>query len=136
MLSTKSTETDKVNTFMQKLKHPMKKEVEVLRKIILNADKTIGEEIFWNAPAFFYTGKMKPFPPKEYKRYLVGFNLFKKDCIRLIFLRGADAKDTSGFLEGDYKDGRRLAVFYSMKEIKLKEKMLQKIIKSLLKNLI
>ena len=42
-----------------------------LREVILTTDASIGEEIFWNAPTFFYTGEMKPFDPKEYKRYII-----------------------------------------------------------------
>jgi hypothetical protein len=35
-----------------------------------------------------------------------------------------------GWMEGDYADGRRLAMFYDLKEVKSKEKSLQKIIKT------
>jgi hypothetical protein len=42
--------------------------VEAVRKIIVSADKQIGEHIKWNSPSFFYSGEMKPFNPKEYKR--------------------------------------------------------------------
>ena len=112
--NSKPSQPELVNNFMKKLKHPLKNVAEELRKIILKADKTIGEEIAWNAPTFYYTGKMKPFKPKEYKRFIVGFNFFKKDCIRIIFLRGALANDKTGLLEGDYKDGRRLAFFYNI----------------------
>jgi hypothetical protein len=86
-----------------------------------------------NGPTFYFMGKMKPFAPKEYKRYLVGFNFFKQDAIRLIFLRGADAKDTTQILEGDYKDGRRILTFKNMEEVKKHEVALKKIIKELLK---
>jgi uncharacterized protein YdhG (YjbR/CyaY superfamily) len=130
--TSKSTNTEQVEVYMKSLKHPMKKEVEALRQIILKAHKKIGEEIFWKAPTFFYTGEMKPFNPKEYKRLIVAFNLFKKDCIRLIFLNGAKVNDSSGLLEGDYKDGRRLAIFYNMKDIKDKEKKLVQILKKYL----
>ena len=135
LLTTKPSQPELVDGFMDKLKHPLKDVAEALRQIILSTDKTIGEEIFWNAPSFFYTGKMKPFKPKEYKRYIVGFNFFKKDCVRLIFLRGALANDKSGLLEGDYVDGRRLAMFYSIDHVKEKTKDLQKIIKTLLKQI-
>src|SRR5258707_10451991 len=120
--SGKLSEPGKVDEFMKKLKHPMKDVVEALRQIIVNTDKQIGEEIFWNGPTFFYTGKMKLFNPKEYKRFIAGINLFKKDCIRLIFLTGAKLNDTSGLLEGDYADGRRLALFCSMDDVKLHKK--------------
>ncbi|MEI9910495.1 MAG: DUF1801 domain-containing protein [Bacteroidota bacterium] len=134
-LSAGISEPGKVDEFMSKLKHPLSGVAEYLRNCILSTDKKIGEGIYWNAPAFYYTGKMKPFDPKDYKRYIVGFNLFKKDCIRLIFLRGAGVTDKSGLLEGDYKDGRRLALFYSLDDAKAKEKDLKKIIKQLLKEI-
>jgi hypothetical protein len=118
-----------VEKYLSKVKHPLKDVAEELREIILSTDKTIGEEIAWNAPSFFYTGKMKPFKPKEYKRFIVGFNFFKKDCIRLIFLRGALVK--SKLLEGEYADGRRLALFYDMKEVKANKKEIEKIVKAL-----
>ena len=132
-LTTKPSNSAGVDEFMKDLKHPLKNVAEELRLLILSAGKTIGEEIFWNAPSFFYTGRMKPFKPREYKRYIVGFNLFKKDCIRLIFLRGALVSDKSGLLEGDYADGRRLALFHNSDEVKAKRKDLQNIIKTLLK---
>jgi hypothetical protein len=132
-LTTKTSAPEKVDEFMSKLKYPLFDVVEYLRAFILSADKKIGEEIFWNAPAFFYTGKMKPFKPKEYKRYIVVFNLFKKDCIRLIFLRGASVIDPAKLLEGDYKDGRRIISIKNIADVKSKEKDLKKIIKQLVK---
>jgi hypothetical protein len=125
----KPSETSKVDGYMKKLDHPLLKVIEALRQIILSTDKEIGEEIKWNAPSFFYAGKMKPFNPKEYKRHIVVFNLYKKDCIRLVFPTGAKVNDTSGLLEGDYADGRRLAMFYDMKDVTSKEKAIQKVIK-------
>lgn len=125
----KPTETGKVTEFMQNLEHPLVKVVEALRQIILRTDKEIGEEIKWNAPAFFYTGEMKPFDPKEYKRHIIVFNFFKKDCIRLVFPSGAKVNDVSGLLEGDYSDGRRLAMFCNMEDVKSKERPLQQVIK-------
>jgi len=70
---------------MASLKHPRKNVLVALRQIILQADPAIGEEIKWNAPTFFYTGALPPSDPKEYKRVLVVSNVFKKDCIRLVF---------------------------------------------------
>ena len=129
------SQTEAVDGYMKKLKHPMKEVAQLLREIILSTDKTIGEEIAWNAPSFYYTGKMKPFAPKEYKRFIGGMNFFKKDCLRIIFLRGALANDKSGLLLGDYKDGRRLALFSSISEVKEKKKDLQKILKEILKKM-
>ena len=126
---TKSSETEKVDAYMQGLTHPLAKVVEALRKIILSSDREIGEEIKWNAPTYFYAGEMKPFNPKEYKRYIVVFNLFRKDCIRLVFPSGARISDKSGLLEGDYVDGRRLALFFNMGDVKSKQASLQGLIR-------
>ena len=41
--------------------------------------------------------------------------------------------DTSGLLEGDYKDGRRIIMFKDLKDVKAKEKALQQVIKTWLK---
>ncbi|MBZ5856151.1 DUF1801 domain-containing protein [Flavihumibacter profundi] len=128
MENAKASVPEKVDAFLETLNHPLKDAVELLRRIILNAGKEIGEEIKWNAPAFFYTGKMKPFNPKEYKRQFIVFNLLKKDCIRLVFPTGAKLNNQSGLLEGDYADGRRLALFHSIKEVKAREKDLQELI--------
>jgi len=120
---------------MRTLKYPLKDVLQYLREFILSVDKKIGEGIFYNAPVFYYTGKMKPFNPKDYKRYIVGSNLFKKDLLRMIFLRGAIVKDPTKILEGDYKDGRRLLSLTSIDDVKSKEKALKSIIKELVKNI-
>ena len=128
-LTTKPSEPEKVDAYMKQLKHPLKDVVEALRQIILRTGKEIGEEIKWNAPTFFYTGEMRPFNPKEYKRYIIVFNLYQKDCIRLVFPSGAKVNDKTGFLQGEYADGRRLAFFTNVDEVKSKKKVLQAVIK-------
>jgi hypothetical protein len=120
---------------MKGLKHPLADVVEALRKIILSTDREIGEEIKWNAPTFFYAGEMKPTDPKEYKRYIVVFNLFRKDCVRLVFWKGARVEDKSGLLEGDYADGRRLALFSNLEEVTSKKASLQAAIRKWLETL-
>jgi hypothetical protein len=127
-MTRKASEPEKVDAYMAKLQHPLAKVVEDLRQIILSTDKEIGEEIKWNAPTFFYAGKMKPTNPKEYRRYIVVFNLFRKDCVRLVFPSGAKVKDASGLLEGDYADGRRLAMFQGSQDVKSKAKSLRAVI--------
>ena len=127
--SIKPSQPDEVDEYMKGLNHPLSEVVEALRQIILRADPDVGEEIKWNAPTFFYTGEMKPSNPKEYKRYLVVFNLFRKDRIRLVFWGGAKVNDASGLLEGDFADGRRLAMFHDMEDVKSKAKALRNVVK-------
>lgn len=125
----KPSEPEQVDAYMRKLKHPLAEVVGALRQTILSTDEEIGQEIKWNAPTFFYSGEMKPSDPKEYKRYIVVFNLYQKDCIRLVFPSGARINDKSGLLEGDYADGRRLAFFHNREEVGAKTKALQGAIK-------
>lgn len=133
--ATKPSDPASVDAYLKKLKHPLSALAAELRAAILAADPRIGEEIKWNAPAFFHTGAMEPFDPKEYRRHLVVFNFFRKDCIRLVFWHGDRAKDKSGFLEGEYPDGRRLAVISSSAELKSRKKALVATLKAQLKHL-
>ena len=133
--TTKSSDPNSVNSYMKRLRHPLGNIVGALRQIILKTDPEIGEEIKWNAPTFFFTGHMKPSDPKEYKRYLIVFNLFKKDCIRLVFWGGAKVNDESGFLQGDYADGRRVAIFSSMQDVRVRKKSLQNALRLQLKHM-
>ena len=126
------SDTEQVNLHIQKLEPAMGKIIETIRQMILKTNKEIGERIKWNNPSFYYTGEMKPFDPKEYKREIAVMNLHK-GRIMLVLPSGAKVKDGSGLLEGDYKDGRRLIIFTDMKDVLSKEKALQKIIKEWLK---
>lgn len=127
-----STDQEAVDAFMKKLLHPMKKVAEELRRIILEAHPAIGEEIAWNAPTFYYNGKLKPFDPKGYNRFIAGYNFYKKDCLRLIFYRGALVKDPDKMLAGEFKDNRKIALFTSMAEVNSRKKSVQKIVVDLI----
>ena len=124
----KLTDQEQVTEHIKKLEPAFAKIIETIRQIILSTDKEIGERIKWNNPSFYYTGEMKSFDPKEYKREIVVMNLFK-GRIMLVFPSGAKVNDKSGLLEGDYKDGRRLIIFKDLKDVLAKEKALKKIIK-------
>jgi len=124
---TKLSDEEQVTAHIQKLEPTLAQTIEVIRQIILDTDKEIGERIKWNNPSFYYTGEMKPFDPKEYKREIIVMNLFK-GRIMLVFPSGAKVNDTSGLLEGDYKDGRRIVIFKDMDEVQSKKKALQRVI--------
>lgn len=126
------SEPEKVSGYFDQLDHPLKDLAVLLREIILATAPDIGEGIYWNVPTFYYTGSLPDFDPKEYKRYIVGFNFYKKDSIRLIFLQGANAGNASGLLEGNYADGRRIVSFRSADEVKANKKALSNIIQELL----
>lgn len=124
----KLSDREQVTEHIQKLDPEIRKDIELIRQIILSTDKEIGERIKWNNPSFYYTGEMKPFDPKEYKREIIVLNLYKSR-IMLVFPSGAKINDKSGLMEGDYKDGRRLIIFKDMDDILLKKNELQQMIR-------
>lgn len=126
-----TTNTQLVSAYIQKLGEPTAAIVEALRQIILSTDPEIAEEIKWNAPSFFYTGPMKPFNPKEYKRHIIVMNLHKR--ILLVLPSGVKLNDASGLLEGGYSDGRRLVNITGMADVIQKEPLLRATVKEWLK---
>jgi uncharacterized protein YdhG (YjbR/CyaY superfamily) len=113
--------TEQVHEFMEKLDHPLKAEVQMMREIIKNVNKDITEEIKWNAPSFSYKGE-----------YLVTFNLREKGRIHLVFHNPMISKVNSKLLEGNY-DGRRMAYFSDKKDIEEKKAALEKVLKDLIR---
>ncbi|MFD1396999.1 DUF1801 domain-containing protein [Kroppenstedtia eburnea] len=71
--------------YMNNLEHPLKKEIEEVRKIILSADPRLTEHIKWNAPSFCFENEDR-----------VTFNLHGRGYFRLVFHCGAKVKDNSG----------------------------------------
>ncbi|WP_345950268.1 DUF1801 domain-containing protein [Mucilaginibacter sp. PAMB04274] len=129
---TKLTDTSNpaaVNEYITKLNEPAQSLVKAIRQVILLASDQIGEQIKWNSPSFFYTGHMQAFNAKEYKRDLIVLNLRQKDHLLLIFPTGVTIEDTTGLLEGDYADGRRMVKIFSMEDLEVKQEALQHIIK-------
>jgi uncharacterized protein YdhG (YjbR/CyaY superfamily) len=112
-------EADDADGYMSKLKHPLKAEMEAVRKIIKGANKKIGERIKWKAPSYHYNGQD-----------MVTFNAWADKNVHLVFHHPAIVKIKSDLLEGDYKD-RRMVYFNSMKEVSAGKKELQRIMKEL-----
>ncbi|KAA9357416.1 DUF1801 domain-containing protein [Larkinella humicola] len=128
----KLSDSEQVMEHIQKLDPKLGPLVESIRQLFLSTDPDIGERIKWNHPSFYYTGDMKPFDPKEYKRELAVFNLHKGK-IMLVFPSGAKITDPSGLLEGTYKDGRRIVFFTTQEDIDAKAAALQAAIKEWLR---
>jgi hypothetical protein len=83
--SVKPTGHQQVVDFLNNLEHPLKKEIEEVRKINLSANDHIIEHIKWNAPSFCFNNDDR-----------VTFNLQRKGFFRLIFHCGAKVKDHVG----------------------------------------
>lgn len=72
-----------VDAFLRDLDHPLKKDIETVRLIILGVNSKIHEGIKWSAPSF------------RTNDYFATFFLRSTDRVQLIFHRGAKVKDNS-----------------------------------------
>jgi len=129
-MKVKESSGREVIEFLDKLEHPLKREIEEIRKIILNSNKRITEHIKWNAPSFCIENEDR-----------VTMKLYPEKNIQLIFHRGAKVKAQpkeklisghSSFLKWPAND-RAVATFANMGEIKLNEKVLSEIINEWIK---
>lgn len=120
-----------VTRFLDQLDHPLRKEIEQLRAILLAADESIGENIKWNGPNYTFAGEdritMKIQPPK---------------MIQLIFHRGAKKQeqprerliqDPFGLLDWREND-RAIIGFRSAEEISAQREKLAFLIDAWLKS--
>ncbi|QGQ95046.1 DUF1801 domain-containing protein [Paenibacillus psychroresistens] len=114
--------------FLNKLEHPLKKEIEVVRNIIQSANQQLTEHIKWNAPSFCMNNEDR-----------ITFNLHGDKFIRLIFHCGSKVKvnqsqnrlfdDTTGLLDWASTD-RAIVKFTDMNDVEAKrEKLLEIVIK-------
>lgn len=108
---------------MDKLRHPLKDEMEAVRIILKNANPELNERIKWNAPSYHYKNED-----------LVTFNPRALKQVHLVFHHPAIVKIKSPILEGDY-DGRRMVYFNNMKEIKARKKELEKVMDELVRTI-
>ncbi len=125
MNKVKLTNSEQVTEHIGKL-------LEYLRQVILSIDTEIAEHIKWNSPAFYFSGEMKSFDPKEYKRDILVINL-RKDQIMCVLPTGMRIVKNTEILEGNFTYGRRIIKFKDMDDIKAKEQKLRNAITEWLK---
>lgn len=128
MAKTKFTDREQVDQHIAKLSPHIQSAIQYLRQVMLSIDNEIAEHIKWNSPAFYYSGEIKAFDPKEYKRDILVMNL-RKDKIMCVMPTGMNIKTNVDILEGDYADGRRMIYFKDLEDIQQKESKLRATIK-------
>jgi uncharacterized protein YdhG (YjbR/CyaY superfamily) len=116
-----------VTKFLDEQNHPLRKEIDLLRELILTTNSGLNENIKWNSPNYSFgnedriTMRIQPLASKQ---------------IHLIFHRGAKVKvqpksklinDTSGLLVWKEND-RAIATFTDIQDIENKKTDLHKII--------
>ena len=80
----KSNINSEVTDFLNELNHPFRKEIELLRNVVLSADNNLTENIKWNGPNYCFdnedriTMRIQPTTSKQ---------------IQLIFHRGAKKQE-------------------------------------------
>lgn len=67
-----------VTAYLRDLEHPLKKDIEVVRRIVLGVRPTIREGIKWNAPSF-----------RTAKEYFATVNVRARESVQLILHLGA-----------------------------------------------
>lgn len=111
------SDTEKVNAFMKALEHPLKAEMEAVRKIITKASPALSEDIKWGGPSFHYKEDMATFNPRI------------KNYVAIIFHKGSLIPEASALFEEATK-GKIYAKFYNIDEVKAKKKDLEHMVKS------
>lgn len=105
-----------VTTFLDDLNHPLRKEIERLRILILNSVEGLSENIKWNGPNYTYHND---------DRVTMKVQPVKKAVIQLIFHRGATKlsqpqkkliETNASFISWKEND-RAIATFISLEEI-------------------
>jgi Domain of unknown function (DU1801) len=118
-----------VDAFMAGLKHPLKKDIEFVRQLILGANSAIKEEIKWNSPGFRTTESFAT------------VNLRALDRAQLIFHLGAKVRksmpemkiaDPAGLVKWLAKD-RCMVTVGTGKEISARQAALQDIVRAWIK---
>lgn len=128
MAKNRLSDKDQVTENISKFPKEVAMTVEAIRALILGADESIGEQVKWNSPSFYYIGDMKPFDPKEYKRDIVVIN-YHRGSILLVFPTGAKLNSDYNILEGNYNDGRKIAKIIDLNDLNIKSDRLKKVLK-------
>ena len=112
--------TTKIDEFVNKLKHPLKAEIEAVIRIIREASPDLEEDVKWGGPSF------------DYKEPMATFNPRITNYVAVIFHKGELLNDNTGLLEPGPK-GKAYAKFHSMEEVKKHKGNLQKVVKNWIK---
>jgi hypothetical protein len=106
-----------VDEFIAELGHPLEKEIQAVRKIILGVDRRITETIKWKSPTFVFEGNIASIEPRSKKQ------------VSVLFHQGAKLPGKHPALEGGGGTVRYLR-FADAAEVKRKRKDLEEAVKA------
>jgi hypothetical protein len=127
----RSVAVDDVEALLRGLKHPLKKEIEAVRLIILGASSAVSDGVKWNAPSF-----------RTEKDWFATINLRAKESVQVIFHLGAKTRadlkafkvaDPSGLMKWLGKD-RAMVTLGAGRDIPQNRKALEAIVRAWIKH--
>lgn len=123
----KPSDRQQVEEYLKKLEHPLKREIEEVRRIILSIDNEHSEHVKWNAPSFRFHNDDR-----------VTFNFHGNGYFRLVLHRGTKVKESmdlrplfenvQGLMEW-VADDRAVIKFTDMKDVEAKRELLKEVVK-------
>jgi uncharacterized protein YdhG (YjbR/CyaY superfamily) len=128
----KAAADDEVAAYLKALKHPLKKEIEAVRLIILGVSPAISEGIKWKVPSF-----------RTEKEWFATFNVRSNDSVQLVFHLGAKTRpdmkafklaDPNGLMKWLGKD-RAMVTLGAGRDIPANRKALEAIVRAWIKQL-
>lgn len=109
-----------VDAALDERAHPLREQIDLLRRSTLAVDPRITEEWKWNAPSFRIADD-----------YLYTFMLRPDDYLHLVVHHPAAPEITSELLEGDYSDGRRMIYLRGADDVATKLPELTRVLRAL-----
>lgn len=114
-----------VTAFLDSLKHPLRDEIECLRKIIMSTDYVLAEGIKWKGPNYSINGEDR-----------ITIRIHPQKQLQVIFHRGAKVKEPpeGRLLSKNYdillwkENDRAIATFKNIDEIQKNSNMIKEIV--------
>lgn len=116
-----------VEEYLQNLEHPLKREIEEVRSIVLGIDRVLSEHVKWNAPSFCIHNDDR-----------ITFNLHGNRFFRLVLHRGAKViesknlkpyfEDVKGLMDWVTND-RAIIKFTDIKDVEAKRELLKEVVR-------
>jgi uncharacterized protein YdhG (YjbR/CyaY superfamily) len=110
-----------IDEYLATFEHPLLDAITEVRSVFHAHSPTITEEVKWNAPTFSYRGE-----------YLCTIHVKALDRVMLIFHNAVTPRVQSSLLEGEYADGRRMAYFSSLDDVRARRSELDDVIGQLI----
>jgi len=111
-----------IDEYLANFEHPLFDAITEVRDIVAAHSPEIVEQVKWNAPTFSYGDE-----------YLLTIHVKALDKVMLIFHNAVTPQVVSPILEGDYTDGRRMAFFIDLDDVRAHREQLDDVLAQLIR---